>query len=75
MNSEDDISNVSGHRDSSGRQVRYFESSITSNDSDSEMDKYLDEAMDSEEDADDDYDIAQNRSRGKESVSTKTKTI
>lgn len=60
MNSDDDISN------SSGRHVHYFESSITSNESESsEMDKYLDEAMDSDED---DVVEARNRS-GKESVS------
>lgn len=60
MNSDDDVSN------SSGRHVHYFESSITSNDSESsEMDKYLDEAMDSDED-----DMLENRKRsGKRSVS------
>lgn len=66
MNSDDDISNTSGNQDSSGRHVHYFESSITSNDSESsEMDKYLDEAMDS-----DDGDVVEARNRsGKESVS------
>lgn len=70
MNSEDDIGNASGKEDSSGRHVHYFESSITSDDSESsEMDKYLDEAMDSDENVND-YDMIENRNRGnKESVS------
>lgn len=76
MNSEDDISNVSGNQDRNGRHVHYFESSIASDDSkSSEMDKYLDEAMDSDGDAND-YDMVENRNRGgKESVSEHNNTI
>lgn len=48
MNSEDDISNA-GNENNGGRHV-VFETSTTTNDSESsELDKYLDEAMDSDD--------------------------
>lgn len=51
MDSEDDTSNLSGRHDSSGRHVHYFDSTLTSTNSESsEMDKYLDEAIENEED-------------------------
>lgn len=58
MDSEDDISNASGHRNNS-RHVHY-----------DDIDEYLDEAMDSDEEDADDIAAAKNQNRdGKELVS------
>lgn len=72
MDSEDDVSNLSGRHETSGRHVHYFDSSIASSSSESsEMDKYLDEAIENEED---DV-IVDNHRRDKGNVSDEFKSF
>lgn len=71
MDSEDDMDNLSEHRNNS-RHVHYADSMTSSSNSESgELDKYLDEAIDD----DDDEDVAMNQFQGKSNEVSKRHSL
>lgn len=71
MDSEDDMDDLSEHRNNS-RHVHYADSMTSSSNSETgEMDKYLDEAIDD----DDDEDVAMNQFQGKSNEVSKRRFL